>query len=113
MGAMLAGGAAAAAAAYGAHHLSHGAHNPGGHFGYGHGKLKHHGGKFKHGKHGKGKHGKFGGKHGMFGGKFKKWKWKAYMTNFLLADKSLWINHILDNGLFFYLLFMLKFCVIW
>lgn len=74
VGSMLAGGAAAAAAAYGAHHLSHGssqghgAHNlahgtPYGH-GYGHGKMKH--GKFKHGKV---------GKHGGKFGKFKKWKW--------------------------------------
>lgn len=81
MGTMLAGGAVAAAAAYGAHHLSHGGSHTG-HVGhgvghYGHGKIKH--GKFKHGKFGKhGKHGKFKhGKHGgMFGhgGKFKKWK---------------------------------------
>ena len=57
MGALLVGGAAAAAAAYGAHHLSHG-HHP----------------KFKHGKF---KPGKFGKKHGMFGKhkmKFKRWK---------------------------------------
>lgn len=63
---MLAGGAAAAAVAYGAHHLAHGGqhgHGYGGHHGYGHGKFKH--GKFKHGKFGK----RFG-----FGGKFKKWK---------------------------------------
>ncbi|XP_054825127.1 glycine-rich protein A3-like isoform X1 [Prosopis cineraria] len=66
MGALLAGGAALAGAAYGAHHLSHGHGH--GHYGYG-GHMGH--GKFKHGKFGK--HGKF--KHGMFGGKhFKKWK---------------------------------------
>ncbi|MFS7906308.1 hypothetical protein Hanom_Chr01g00057751 [Helianthus anomalus] len=88
---MLAGGAAAAAAAYGAHQLtsshghgghnvSHGTHNmiPGmGHFSGGkHGK--HGGGKFKAGKHGKGgKHGKFGKGKGKGKGKFsgfKKWK---------------------------------------
>lgn len=83
VGAMLAGGAAAAAAALGASHMGHGgghyAHGAG-HYGHGHG-VGHYGhGKFKHGKHGKFKHGKFGkhGKHkghGMFGGKFKKWKW--------------------------------------
>ncbi|KAD5802743.1 hypothetical protein E3N88_14103 [Mikania micrantha] len=94
-GAMLAGGAALAAAAYGAHQLSsshghgghnvtHGAHNMiptmGHHMG-----GTHSGGKFKGGKHGKhgggkfkgGKHGKFG-KHGKgkgkFSGGFKKWK---------------------------------------
>ncbi|KAB5529663.1 hypothetical protein DKX38_019744 [Salix brachista] len=83
MGAMLAGGAAAAAAAYGAHQLSHGGYGHGGygHGGYGHGGYGHggygHGGKFKHGKF---KHGKFGKrwKHGGFGkhkGKFfKRWK---------------------------------------
>ncbi|CAI9770508.1 unnamed protein product [Fraxinus pennsylvanica] len=55
MGAALAGGAAVAAAAYGAHHLAHGGyHHQGGFFG--------HHGKFKHGKFGKRwKH------HGMFG----------------------------------------------
>lgn len=73
MGGMLAGGAAAAVAAYGVHHLVQGSHH-GGYHGYGHGKFKHgkHGfghGKFKHGKF---KHGKFG-KHMGFG-KFKKWK---------------------------------------
>ncbi|KAF3943254.1 hypothetical protein CMV_030167 [Castanea mollissima] len=69
MGTLLAGGAAAAAAVYGAHQLSHGAHHlgHGGHHGFGHGKFKH--GKFKHGKFGKRwKHGGFG-KH-----KFKRWK---------------------------------------
>lgn len=77
MGTLLAGGAAAAAAVYGAHQLSHGAHHlgHGGHHGFGHGKFKH--GKFKHGKFGKRwKHGGFG-KH-----KFKRWKWyglKAYV----------------------------------
>lgn len=83
IGTMLAGGAAAAAAAYGASHLAHGA--GAGHYAHGAGHYGfpgHHGhGKFKHGKHGK--HGMFGhgkfkhgkhGKHGMFGGKFKKWK---------------------------------------
>jgi len=65
---MLAGGAAAAAAAFGSHHVSQG-HAP--HGGYSHGvPFVGHGGhgKFKHGKHGKFKH----GKHGH--GKFKKWK---------------------------------------
>ncbi|KAF3623958.1 putative tRNA (guanine-N(7)-)-methyltransferase-like [Capsicum annuum] len=62
IGGMLAGGAAAAALAYGAHHLAHGHHSRP--FGY----MGHHG-KFKHGKF---KHGKFG-KHGMFG-KHKRWK---------------------------------------
>lgn len=70
MGALLAGGAAAAASAYGAHHMAHGMH----HFGhgtfFGHGKFKH--GKFKRGKFGKRwKHGIFG-KHKGFG--FKRWK---------------------------------------
>ncbi|KAH7858779.1 hypothetical protein Vadar_027925 [Vaccinium darrowii] len=49
MGALIAGGAAAAATAYGAHQLSHGAHHHG-HgvfYGHHHGKFKH--GKFKHG----------------------------------------------------------------
>lgn len=75
-GALLAGGAAAAAALYGAHQLSHGAHHLGHGGYYGHG-FGHHG-KFKHGKF---KHGKFGKrwKHGMFGkhkgGFFKRWKW--------------------------------------
>lgn len=71
MGPMLAGGVAAAAAAYGAHQLSHGAHHHMPHmgaYGHGHGKFKH--GKFKHGKFGK--HGKF--KHGGKFGRFKKWK---------------------------------------
>ncbi|KAI9092338.1 hypothetical protein K1719_027838 [Acacia pycnantha] len=69
MGGLLAGGAALAGAAYGAHHLSHGHGHGHGHFGYGGHMMGH--GKFKHGKFGK--HGKF--KHGMFGGKhFKKWK---------------------------------------
>lgn len=82
MGAMLAGGVAAAGAAYGAHHLSHGSH---GHYAHGahmpHGKFKQHGhGKFKHGKHGKFKHGKHG-KFGKHGGGFKKWKWGLYMLN--------------------------------
>ncbi|KAI8562949.1 hypothetical protein RHMOL_Rhmol03G0075600 [Rhododendron molle] len=51
MGALIAGGAAAAAAAYGAHQLSHGSHHlgHGGFSGHHHGKFKH--GKFKHGKH--------------------------------------------------------------
>lgn len=64
MGSMLAGGVAGAAAAYGAHHLAHGAYHHMPHMGYyGHGH-----GKFKHGKFGKRwKHG------GKFGG-FKKWK---------------------------------------
>lgn len=73
MGGMLAGGAVAAAAAYGAHELSK-PHKIGGHgYGeyYGHGSSHGHGygghGKFKHGKHGKFKHGKHHGK-------FKKWK---------------------------------------
>ncbi|KAL6322072.1 hypothetical protein AAG906_003477 [Vitis piasezkii] len=63
-GALLAGGAAAAAAVYGAHQLSHGAHHLGHGGYYGHG-FGHHG-KFKHGKF---KHGKFGKrwKHGMYG----------------------------------------------
>lgn len=61
MGALLAGGAAAAAAAYGAYQLMHGHHQTG------HG-MPH------FGQHGKFKHGMFGGKHGRFGGKFKKWK---------------------------------------
>lgn len=67
MGSMLAGGAAAAAAVYGAHHLLHGAHH------YGHGAyMGHHHGKFKHGKFGKRwKHGMFG-KHKHMG--FKRWK---------------------------------------
>ena len=75
-GALLAGGAAAAAAVYGAHQLSHGAHHLGHGGYYGHG-FGHHG-KFKHGKF---KHGKFGKrwKHGMYGkhkgGFFKRWKW--------------------------------------
>lgn len=85
MGTMLAGGAAAAAAAYGVHQLtsshghggghnvSHGAHNmmggPMSHYGGGKFKHgKHGGGKFKHGKHGK--HGKHKGKHSGY----KKWK---------------------------------------
>ncbi|CAL9123444.1 unnamed protein product [Musa textilis] len=68
-GALIAGGAAAAAAAYGAHHLAHGNHHAGhggyhGHMPGHHGKFKH--GKFKHGKYGKHKHGKHG--------KFRKWK---------------------------------------
>lgn len=76
MGTMLAGGAVAAAAAYGAHEMTkpHGSssHGYGGYYGhggshgYGHGYGGH--GKFKHGKHGKFKHGKH------HGGKFKKWK---------------------------------------
>ncbi|WOL08473.1 glycine-rich protein A3 [Canna indica] len=86
MGALLAGGAAAATA-YGAHKMSHGSHHGGyaGHMTHGsyhgmggyaghmpgrYGKFKHHG-KFKHGKFGKHMYG--GG--GMFGGKFKKWKY--------------------------------------
>lgn len=71
IGSLVAGGAAAAAAAYGAHHVSHaGQYPPGAHMQHG-GQFKHHGGgKFKHGKFGK--HGKH--KHGKFGGKFKKWK---------------------------------------
>ncbi|TVU18137.1 hypothetical protein EJB05_34211, partial [Eragrostis curvula] len=83
MGPMLAGGAAVAATAYGAHKLSHG-HGYGGHGGhqYGHGYGGHHG-KFKHGHghnygHGYGGHGKFkhGHGHGYGGhhGKFNKWK---------------------------------------
>ncbi|PKU76512.1 glycine-rich protein A3 isoform X1 [Dendrobium catenatum] len=75
MGALLAGGAAAAATAYGVHQLSHHGHMAYHGFGH-HGKFKH--GKFKHGKFGKhmrlgGKHRLFG-KHKMFGGKFRKWK---------------------------------------
>lgn len=68
MGALIAGGAAAAAAAYGAHQLSHGSHHlgHGGFYGHPHGKFKH--GKFKHGKHG------MFGKHGGKFMKFKKWK---------------------------------------
>ncbi|URE14387.1 hypothetical protein MUK42_11955 [Musa troglodytarum] len=65
MGAMLAGGAAAAAAAYGMHHMAHGSHHAG-HGAYA-GHMPGHHGKFKHGKFGKHKHGKHGGK-------FKKWK---------------------------------------
>lgn len=79
MGTILAGGAAVAAAAYGAHHLAHGHGSHGYGYGYGrpfghHGKFKH--GKFKHGKFGnRWKHGVFGGKHhGFFGGKHKMWK---------------------------------------
>ncbi|GJR32879.1 NADH-plastoquinone oxidoreductase subunit 2 [Tanacetum coccineum] len=86
MGTMLAGGAAAAAAAYGVHQMtsshghgghnaSHGAHNmmgPMGYHGGGHYKHgKHGGGKFKHGKHKK--HGKFGKHKGKHSG-YKKWK---------------------------------------
>jgi hypothetical protein len=60
---MVAGGAAAAAAAYGAHKVSH----AGGYGMYGHGHGHHHG-KFKHGKF---KHGKYGKHKKMFG---RKWK---------------------------------------
>ena len=66
IGTLIAGGAAAAAAVYGAHQLSHGAH----HLSHG-GFYGHHHGKFKHGKFGK--HGMFG-KHGGKFMKFKKWK---------------------------------------
>lgn len=64
---MLAGGAAAAAALYGAHHVSHGHHH--------YGMFGHHG-KFKHGKFGKRwKHGHMFGRH-----KFKKWKWIPHLV---------------------------------
>ncbi|CAD6258879.1 unnamed protein product [Miscanthus lutarioriparius] len=86
MDATLVGGStAAAAAAYGVHHLTHGHHPHGHHLGH-FGKFKHHHhgyyGKFKHGKFGKhiglgGKHGLLRWKHhhhGFFGGKYKRWK---------------------------------------
>ncbi|THG01187.1 hypothetical protein TEA_026035 [Camellia sinensis var. sinensis] len=59
LGALIAGGAAAAAAAYGAHQLSQGAHN-----------LTHGGFYGRQGKFKRGKHGRFGKR----GGKFRKWK---------------------------------------
>lgn len=71
MGGMLAGGAAAAAAAYGANHLVHGAGAPHGYGAY-HGSQGYgYGGGHGYGGHGKFKHGKYGK---PFGGKFKKWK---------------------------------------
>lgn len=85
-GGMLAGGAAAAVAAYGAHHLMHS--RPHGHFGH-HGHYGHHG-KFKHGKF---KHGKFG-KHGMFG-KHKRWKWFIASTNKIAAFGSCFLLFLL------------------
>ncbi|XVF01853.1 hypothetical protein REPUB_Repub04eG0124900 [Reevesia pubescens] len=74
VGGLIAGGAAAAAAVYGAHHMVHGAHHlaHGGYYGHGHGKFKH--GKFKHRKFGKRwKHDMFGRHKGKFFG-YKKWK---------------------------------------
>ncbi|THF97229.1 hypothetical protein TEA_008139 [Camellia sinensis var. sinensis] len=59
LGALIAGGAAAAAAAYGAHQLSQGAHN-----------LTHGGFYGRQGKFKRGKHGRFGKR----GGKYRKWK---------------------------------------
>ena len=97
MGTMLAGGAAAAAVAYGAHQMSHGGshgYGHGGYHGYGHGKFKHgygHG-KFKHGKFGKRwKHGGFGKHKGKF---FKRWKWflpKQPVCHITLAS-AFWYN---------------------
>jgi len=107
MGTMLAGGAAAAAVAYGAHQMSHGGshgYGHGGYHGYGHGKFKHgygHG-KFKHGKFGKRwKHGGFGKHKGKF---FKRWKWflpKQPFCHITLAS-AFWYNWFGSLRLIYY-----------